>query len=307
MNKIECFKIRILECIGKNVWDVGDHHPIYDILCDHSLFSLNPITIVADPFLFTDGDRLFLFYEEKRNYTPGVICMTSTVDLIHWTEPVVVLKEKFHLSYPFVFENQGSIYMIPETSDIGDIRLYKADGKELNSFSLYKTLLRKEVAETEIGFADTSVFNKDNTYYLMTSIEKQRINYLYLYYAYQADGPYLEHPCSPICVSSKYGRNGGGVLSIDGKMFRVAQDCEVRYGDNVHLLEIDELNTSSYQEHLIISDVIPIGVRFYREGGHQLHYTEFKGKTIVATDAKEYRSLAICRGIHKFGQILSRL
>lgn len=307
MNKIECFKIRILECKGGNVWDIGAHQPLHDILCDHFSLSLNPVTIVADPFLFTDGERLFLFYEEKRNYTPGVICMTSTVDLMHWTEPVIVLKENFHLSYPFVFEDHGSVYMIPETSDIGDIRLYKADNKELNSFSLYKTLIPKEVTDTEIGFADTSVFKIDDTYYLMSSIERQRTNYLYLYYAYQADGPYLEHPCSPICVSSKYGRNGGGILSFGGKVYRVAQDCEVRYGDNVHLFEIDELNTSSYQEHLFKSDVIPTNVSFYREGGHQFQYIEFKGKTIIATDAKEYQSLAICRGIHKFGQILSKL
>ena len=307
MKKIECFKIRLLECGGEQVWDLGAHKPIHDILCDHSPLSLNPVTIVADPFLFVDGDRLFLFYEEKRNYTPGVIRMTSTVDLIHWTKAVTVLKEDFHLSYPFVFEDQGSIYMIPETSDVGDIRLYMADNKDLTSFSLYKTLLQKEVKETEIGFADTSVFKKDNLYFLMTSVERQRTNYLYLYFAFQADGPYVEHSCSPVCASSKYGRNGGGILAFDDKLFRVAQDCEVRYGDNIHMFEIDKLNTSSYEEHLALSDLIPNGIHFYKEGGHQLHYTKFKGKTIVATDAKEYQSLAFCRGIHKFGQILLKL
>ena len=37
----------------------------------------------------------------------------------------VVLEENFHLSFPFVFEDSGNLYMIPETAENQQIRLYE--------------------------------------------------------------------------------------------------------------------------------------------------------------------------------------
>lgn len=307
MRKIECFKIRILESDLTHLWDISSQKPLKDILCDKFSLSLNPVTIVADPFLFVYGDRLYLFYEMKRNYSPGVICMTSTTDLINWSESETILAENFHLSYPFVFEDNGSVYMIPETSDIGDIRLYKADNERLNHFSLYKTLIFKDVIDTEIGFADSSIYKKDGYYYLVTSIERNHTNILYLYTSDNIEGPYYEHPCSPICSSSKYGRDAGCWLEFpDGILYRVAQDCEVRYGDNVHLLEIQDLSLSGYSEKLIMPRIIPLHNPFYRNGGHQFNFVQFKNRYIVATDAKEYHYYAVCRMIHKSLSSLKR-
>ena len=38
----------------------------------------------------------------------------------------IVLAEPFHLSYPYVFEWQGSHYMIPESGAAKSVRLYRA-------------------------------------------------------------------------------------------------------------------------------------------------------------------------------------
>lgn len=307
MRNIECFKIRLLESDGTHIWDLCHQKPLYDILCDCMPMSFNPVTIVADPFLFVHNGRLFLFYEMKRNYSPGVICMTSTMDLLHWTKAQQVLKEDFHLSYPFVFEEKGSVYMIPETSDIGDIRLYKADDDSLSHFTFYKTLVSKEVFDTEIGYADSSVLINDDGYYLISSIERNRMNYLYLFVSNHLNGPYSEHPCSPICIDSKYGRNGGCLLvDNNGDFFRVAQDCEKRYGDNIHLLKIDKLSRDAYKEHVVRQNLIPTNLSFYSEGGHQFNFVKYRGKYIVATDAKEYHSYFFYRMMHKVGLALGQ-
>lgn len=302
MRKIECFKIRILESETKHIFDLDFSKSIKDILCDQFSLSLNPVTIVADPFLFIYNNTLFLFYELKRNYSPGIICMTSTSDFVHWTQPFIVLEEKFHLSYPFVFEDSGSIYMIPETSDVGDIRLYKADNINLNHFSFYKTILKKKVVESEIGYADSSIYKKDGLYYLVTSIERNRNNKLYLYTSDTLLGPYKVHPCSPICSSSKYGRNGGSfVEDNNGNLYRVAQDCGNRYGENIHVFQIDLISSLKYEEHLVISNLIPQDITFYHEGGHQFNMVNFMDRVVIATDAKEYHSYTLSRLIHKSG------
>jgi len=305
MRKIECFKIRILESNIDNVWHIEYQKPILNILCNHHLFSFNPIVIVADPFLFAYKDRLYLFYEMKRNYSFGVICMTYTEDLLHWSKPSVVLKENFHLSYPFVFEDNGSIFMIPETSAVGDICLYKADDDNLTHFSLYKTLVHRESTDKGNGYADSSVYKKDGLFYLFSSIERNGENIQYLFTSDKITGPYCKHPSSPICSGQKYGRCGGSVLKdVNGSLYRIAQDCEKRYGDNVHLFQIDVMSVSDYKEHLFISNIIPKYLDFYKEGGHQYNYALFKGKYIVATDAKEYNIYPVCRFFHKIGLML---
>ena len=97
----------------------------------------------------------------------------------------------------------------------------------------------------------------------------------------------------------KYGRNGGGIIDHNGLLYRVAQDCEIRYGDDLHLFVVDELSPLSYKEHLIKESMIPRDLTYYKEGGHQFNFVGFKGKYLVATDSKEYNSFAICRMIHK--------
>lgn len=307
MRKIECFKIRILEDNGDHIWDIGCQRPIHDIICDHISFKLNPVVIVADPFLFVNGDRLYLFYEMKRNYSSGVICMTYTYNLKDWSDPVVILKEPFHLSYPRVFEDGGNIYMIPETGEVGDIRLYKADNNQLDSFSLHRTLVHYKVNRGEIGYVDSSVYKKDGYYYLFSTIEQNGQNLLYLFSSDRLEGIYLPHPSSPICESVKYGRNGGGIIEFEGSLYRVAQDCGKRYGDNVHLFVIKELTPTSYKEHLIKESMIPSQIPFYKEGGHHFNFVKFMDKYIIATDSKEYNTYMFSRIIHKSLLVLSEV
>src|SRR5690606_16517856 len=41
-------------------------------------------------------------------------------------DAVPVLEEPWHLSYPFLIEQEGEVYMIPEASLSGEIALYRA-------------------------------------------------------------------------------------------------------------------------------------------------------------------------------------
>lgn len=169
-----------------------------------SLFS--PSIMKADPFLFVKNDKLFLFYEEMPiGGELGVIKMTSTKDLNHWTRPTLITHEpKCHFSYPWVFEENGEVYMMPETGCDHNIRLYKAANEELTVFEQYKIILeRKNTDGIKYDFADSCIHKKDDTYYLFTSYLKDDIYYLELYSSNKLDGGYKLHPCSPICKGNK--------------------------------------------------------------------------------------------------------
>ena len=102
-----------------------------------SVFMPKGLIIQADPFLFIRNNTLYLFYEVLRCGDKGCIMMVQTNDLKSWSEPVLVLKEPWHLSFPFVFEYNGEVYMIPESQECNEIRLYKAN-MNITSFSYVK-------------------------------------------------------------------------------------------------------------------------------------------------------------------------
>lgn len=304
---IECFKIQLLafDC-EEDVLDVRRGEPLMSVPCLTSQLVWNPTIIEADPFLFVHGGRLHLFYESKGLFTPGVIKMTSTADLRNWTEPQVVLREPFHLSYPWVFEEEGRMYMVPETGSQGSVRLYEAADEGLTEFRFARELLRQPEGRTvTMGYGDSSIYQKDGKYYLMTMLRyEEPVNVLELYVSDHLEGPYQLHPASPIAASNKTGRDAGCWLELGGRLLRFSQDCVQRYGDNVHVSEITRLSPTEYEERLVREKIIPTDVPFYREGGHQFNAVPFKGKWIVATDAKEYHQLLAHRAAGKLWRMM---
>lgn len=300
MKTEECFKIQVME--AKNVFDLKNGTAIKKIVNSQGFRLEEPTTIVADPFLFVEEGILYLFYENKKMYHDGVISMISTKDLQKWTAPRVVLREKCHLSYPYVFKDQNKIYMIPETCSLNSIRIYEAVGGDLKQFRYVHTLLMDgDVLETGFSYSDSSIYKKDGIYYLMTTVNDGTKNILKLFYSDRLFEGYKEHPCSPVYSNNKFGRCAGSMFKHKKTLYRVAQDCENGYGNNVHLFRVDQMTICDYQETLIYENMIPVEVPFYKNGGHQFNTVEFKGKNIIATDAKEYKFYAINRILHKLG------
>lgn len=294
MKKIECFKIQLFTI------ENGKLQSILQIKNDKYSFSREPTIIVADPFLFVYNDKLFLLYEKKKLRHNGTLMMMRTDDLERWTEPIEVLRESFHLSYPWVFEKDEHIYMIPETCGDNSVRLYEAVNSELTEFRFIKKLLEQNENDgMEFSFSDSSVVEQDGIYYLFTTVRRNGINQLRLFFSNEFMGQYYEHPMSPICVGNKYGRNAGHLIKYSGDLFRFAQDCENGYGNNIHVLKVKELSQNDYAEDVFKENILDRRSGFYKFGGHQLNIVEFKGKTVIATDAKEYHRFIMSRLLHK--------
>ena len=271
------------------------------------LWKPKPVLFQADSFLFVKGDELYLFYELQHWDDPGCIAMMKTKDLKTWTKPLIVLKESFHLSFPYVFEDKGNIYMVPESQENDSIRLYKAND-DLTQFEYVKTLLSQERKNgIHYNFNDSHIYQKDGKYYLFTSYQKNWMYYQELFVSDDLlEGEFIKHPCSPICTSNEFGRNGGSLIQYGDKLLRVTQDCHQNYGDNISLMEITSLDEKTFQEQLFMQNVFPNNAIFI-DGGHQLNITRFKGKYIYATDYKinkwawykPYISILVRLGLHQ--------
>ena len=282
-----------------------EQHLVYK-LDIKELWKPKPVLFQADSFLFVKGENLYLFYELQHWDDPGCIAMVKTRDLKNWTKPQIVLRQPFHLSFPFVFEDNGTVYMIPESQESDSIRLYKAND-DLTKFSFVRILLQQERKNgIHFNFDDSHIYYKDHKYYLFTSYQKDWMYYQELYVTDDLlNGEFVKHPASPICISNEYGRNGGSLIQYDGRLLRVSQDCHENYGDNISLHEITQLDQEHYEERLFRRNLFPRN-NIFIDGGHQLNIAQFQGKYIYATDYKInkrtwyqlYISIMVKLGLH---------
>lgn len=191
----------------------------------------------ADPFLFEHNREVYLFVEMFDNTTEkGVIGVSKLVEN-SFTKPTIVLEENFHLSYPFIFEENGEIYMMPETMGDKCIQLYKAEDFP------FKWKKEKLILNTE-NAVDTVLL--DN--WLITSVVTDTVHkktQLELYNKKTGE----PHKCNPVCKESQIIRGAGRIFEHNGKLLRPAQNCENGiYGAGLVFYEVQECNAEKYKE-----------------------------------------------------------
>jgi hypothetical protein len=200
---------------------------------------------VADPFLTYEEGRWFMFFETLEQHSNrGVICLAQSTDGHCWTYGGIVLREDFHLSYPYTFKVDDAYYMIPESAGAGAVRLYRS-----TDFPTQWSFVGNLV---EGIHRDPSIFQFAGRWWLFSESSPRGDGTLRLHTASELTGPWTEHPRSPIIDGNPHvTRPGGRVLEHDGRLFRIAQDTYPEYGIQLFAFEILELTTTSYLERLV--------------------------------------------------------
>jgi hypothetical protein len=212
------------------------------VLRGTALRNLPAAAFVADPFMLRQGDLWHMFFEVWNEDTGrGEIAHATSRDARRWDCTGVVLRESFHLSYPHVFNWQGDCYMTPETLGAGCIRLYRArrfpDRWEC-------------AAELVAGaLADPTPCRFDGRWWLFACPNPATHDALALYGAARLEGPWQEHPASPIVTGdARRARPAGRVTPWNGGLLRFAQDCYPAYGTGVRALRVTEISPDAYRE-----------------------------------------------------------
>jgi hypothetical protein len=199
---------------------------------------------VADPFMIYDDDTWYMFFEIKTEKTRlGQIGLAVSDDGLRWTYRETILKEDFHLSYPYVFKWENEYYMVPETVQNHSVRLYKAS-RFPYQWHFQVNLL------SDVDLLDSSILNYGGMWWLFTSSPASDV--LHLYRSENLVGPWVEHPSSPIVKGDPHrARPAGRVLVLDDSIIRFAQDDSTTYGRSVYAYEIVELTPATYNEREI--------------------------------------------------------
>jgi hypothetical protein len=205
----------------------------------------------ADPFVISQNDRYYIFLEEfiyKTNKAHiSLIELDSNGETL-WQKKVI--DKAYHLSYPFVFKEDGIYYMIPETASNKTIELYRCVSfPDVWEFDRY---IMRDVLAT-----DTTLFHFDGKWWLFTTLDQTGgisggSTELFLFFA---DSPFadkwISHPLNPIVSDESRARCAGNLFVRDGEIYRPSQDCTMRYGRGLNFNRIIKMNENEFIEVVI--------------------------------------------------------
>jgi hypothetical protein len=239
---------------------------------------------VADPFIARADNTWHMFFEVVNLQTGlGEIGLASSQDMIHWDYRQIVLREPFHLSYPYVFEWNHDFYMIPETHQAKSVRLYKSV-----NFPIEWTFIGNLLVGD--NFVDSSLFRFGNRWWLLNdvAVPPYFAGTLRLFSSDSLLGPWIEHPKSPIISENPHiARPGGRVVVWNDRVIRFTQDCSPVYGAKVRAFELLDLTVTSLQEReLSPSPVIQgTGQAWNKAGMHHIDpHLQDDGRWLASVD-----------------------
>ena len=199
----------------------------------------------ADPFVVAWQGRTFIFFEELPQDEPkGRIAAVEVFDDGRTGRPVIVLEKAFHLSYPFLLEHEGSLFMVPEAADSNRIEAYRCE-RFPDLWVPHAVLLEG------VRAFDPTLFEHDGRWWMFVTMDAAGNtcnDELHLFYGATPFGPWVSHPMNPVNLDVRSARPAGQVFEEDGQLIRPAQDCSVRYGYAIRLQRIVELTCSTYRE-----------------------------------------------------------
>ena len=241
---------------------------------------------VADPSVFQYDQQFVMFCEVFNEATnQGDIGIATSDDGERWKYERIVLDEAFHLSYPCVFSDGGEFYMVPESEAAGGVRLYRATSFPYE-WEHERTLLAGQ------RLADPTLFQHDGRWWMFVG-EAGTHDRLRLFMSQTLKGEWTEHSASPIIRNdASRARPAGQVLKLNNRMYRMAQDCSIRYGQSVKVFEITDISPESYIEVECSTALLTEQRNAWNSSGmHHFHATRLpNGRWLCSVDG-HYKKL----------------
>ncbi|MFE6995695.1 hypothetical protein ACFVAE_07030 [Microbacterium sp. NPDC057659] len=201
----------------------------------------------ADPFPFEHEGRAYLFVEDFEHSVGR-----AGISVVPWTEdgpdgvPVPVLEHDVHLSYPFVLEHDGDVWMIPETSGARTVELYRA-------VRFPWTWERHSILLEDVEASDSTPFRHGGRWWLTATVGDggSLSDSLWLWSAPDLRGPWSPHRNNPVLVDIASARPAGRVVQHEGRLLRPVQDCRAGYGAALAVAEITRLDDEAFEQCVI--------------------------------------------------------
>lgn len=220
---------------------------------DTKLTGLKPIELPkdkcwADPFLFKYNNDNYVFFENYsfKNKKGKISCGKLTeYNIVDVTD---VLVFDYHLSYPFIFEENGNIFLMPESHENKRLEIYKCLNFP-NYWELYSTAFEGETVVDAFFFNDEF---KQKWLFVTKQMDPNAPIDCELF-IYRVDSIKMDkltpHKQNPVIIDSRTARNAGAIFKYNNYLFRPSQrNIDGIYGKALNINKITKLTIDEYVE-----------------------------------------------------------
>jgi hypothetical protein len=171
----------------------------------------------------------------------GHVCTLAYSD--HgFTQPEPAIRLPVHMSYPFLIEDAGEIYCVPETCHAEEMALFRA-------VEFPRRWSKIAVLVERFSGVDPTVFRHDGRWWLMcTERGRDADASLWIWHAAELLGPWTAHARNPVKTDVRSARPGGAPFVHGGVLYRPAQDCSKVYGWRIVIQRVKRLTASEFVE-----------------------------------------------------------
>ncbi len=201
----------------------------------------------ADPFVIHRNDKYYVYFENLPYATnKGHLSLIVIDNSGNLSEPIKILDKPYHLSYPFLFEWEGAIYMMPEMSASKCIDVYRCV-RFPDQWEFHVTLM------SNVHAVDATLFEHGGKWWMFVCLREQpgavSGEDLFLFFS---DSPlstdWTPHPMNPVVTDVRRARPAGNLIRYGDTIYRPSQDCAKRYGGAIEINRVLKLNEHEYVE-----------------------------------------------------------
>lgn len=232
----------------------------------------------ADPFVINTKKDTYIFFEWYSYYN-GKADLAVALKSEKFEKYHKISSFKEHRSYPYICENEGIIYCMPEAHKTNQLVLYKFDEDNLS-------LEKDSILLNGFPIVDATLYHHENKWYIFLVNQKNSHTHLEIYHSDNLKGPYVPHKNNPVMIDCSKARPAGKLFNYNGKTIRPSQNCTNHYGQEIYLENILEISDSKFITEFH-STIIPLDKSNYNKGIHTINsdanITVIDGKRFIFT------------------------
>jgi len=219
---------------------------------------------IADPFGARLDGAVHILYEDFRYSTSkGQIATMDATATEPPRTPQVAIELPVPASYPYLVEDGGEIYCVPETNEARELALYRATDFP-TGWERVATIL------SDVAALDGTLFQHEGRWWLThTDRDAGQYTHLFVWHAANLEGPWVPHALNPVKADVRSSRPAGTPFVHEGTLYRPAQDCSRRYGGRIVINRVLRLTPTEFAEEPAAS-VEPFPDSPFPEGIHTI-------------------------------------
>ena len=202
-----------------------------------------------DPFALEKNGRYYVFFEDRlRASGKGRIAMLELERGGRWSAPVSVLEREYSISHPFLLEQDGNLYLVPESEQNRTVEVYRCVDFP-QRWQLERTLL------DGVRLVDATFYRGPDRWWMFANgaAGDSRVfdDELSLFHAPRFLGDWAPHRRNPVKSDARSSRPAGALYWRNGALYRPAQVCAPRHGAGLALNRVLRLTPEWYAERQV--------------------------------------------------------